>query len=772
MGEQDFVINEPFFPILVTGFVHHTKAEQQGLLHHNVRIQTLALHWLCGMELNDLLRFLGELRKLLFFASIAWFTVGLCFSEHNNSSLQRNTKKSITSAFRCFLSNPDFSSCDYSLCKLHPDWQDDLNYYYDLKNGLHLSWSMLSHTSDSLVYTVFLKWHPQCCEKIERASSPITKERKCILINSNVTIWVTASYSHESCVKTKKISIIPSKIEKCPSPFNIKAYQLFNKLIITWESPRHILQYELQYKEATHRISPWIPVPMKMKAFNVTISDVNPAASYVVRLRCIPRSNGCSVCLWSKEISIPYKLTKKPTVLGNITEEISQGKRSLFLTWKTCESRHTTGYFINIKRMPDSFQGVISLNLKKAWLHLNLSMATYRIEISAYNELGNSFSVTYIVPEFISTYSDLPGRIIISNQQNYTTVTWKLKYNPDCLAIDWGTGIEDMKSKCLCQNETNIILDNLPPYQLHKVMLHALDRQSKDLMKDERTLAAASFYAVEGVPRIGPANVTIPVVAKHSAVVKWTEIPTEECLGFLLGYRIHYTEVLNNISWAVSLNSSMKQHLLTDLKAKTLYRVYISGITRKGEGAQSQPQVFATLKYDQGEFEGMVVGLCLGTIITPAIIVTICSLVLKRSRKSCWPPVPNPRDSRVMQVVERPFPVAVLRPSLQPLLPSPPLNQANKLYVVKNDLGTFPQQMFLSTSPTERVSTEYSEAVVGEKEGTIPNLLKIHKTVNASEKGKTGLHLDYIGMEVSHKAMQKRSVNLPVRADHPQKELS
>lgn len=29
-------------------------------------------------------------------------------------------------------------------------------------------------------------------------------------------------------------------------------------------------------------------------------------------------------------------------------------------------------------------------------------------------------------------------------------------------------------------------------------MLHALDRQSKDLMKDERTLAMANFYAVEG----------------------------------------------------------------------------------------------------------------------------------------------------------------------------------------------------------------------------------------------------------------------------------
>ncbi|KAK9408504.1 hypothetical protein NXF25_007278 [Crotalus adamanteus] len=544
-------------------------------------------------------------------------------------------------------------------------------------------------------------------------------------------------------------------LEKCLSPFNVNTQQLFNKLIITWESPQNIVQYELQYKEAMQRTSSWIPVSVEMKAFNVTIPDVNPTASYMVRIRCIPKNNRCTVCLWTEETSVPYKLTKKLTILENTTKEISQGKRSLFLTWETCETKRTIGYFIHIKRIPDSFHGIISLNIKKTSLNLNLSMAAYNIKITAYNEHGNSSSVTYRVPDFMSTYSsklilqkkkyidfshvrvrsefslknilfylltflltliDLPGHIIISNQQNYTIITWNLKYNPDCLAIDWGTGTADMKSKCLCQNETSVILDNLQPYQLYKVMLHTLDRQSKDLMKDERTLAMANFYAMEGVPRIGPANVTITVVDKHSAIVKWTEIPTKDCLGFLLEYRIYCTKVANNISW------------------------------------------------DQGEFEGMVVSLCLGLIIIPAITITICSLLLKRSRKLCWPPVPNPRDSSAMQVAEKTFPVALLRPNLQPLLPSVPLNEANKLYVIKDDLEAFPQQMFLSTSPaTGRVSTEYSEAIVEQKEGTLP---KPHKRVNASEKAKGGLHLDYVGMEFSHKAMQKFPENLPMKTVH------
>ncbi|XP_070790655.1 interleukin-6 receptor subunit beta-like [Pituophis catenifer annectens] len=655
--------------------------------------------------------------------------------------------------------NYSVSGCDYSLCKFQPDWQDDMTYYYEEISGVHLFWSPLSNISNPFAYTVFLKWAPNCCEKLEKVSSPINRTRRYMLKRFPVTIWVTANYSHESCVTTKNITIVPRKIEKCPSPFNVNTQQLFNKLIITWESPQNILQYELQYKEATQRTSSWIPVSMEMKAFNVTISGVNPAASYMVRLRCIPKNNRCSVCLWTEETSIPYKLTKKPTILKNITKEISPGKRSFFLTWETYESKHTIGYFIHIKRILDSFHGITYLNIKKTCLHLNLSMAAYDIKITAYNEHGNSSSMTYRVPDFVSTYSDLPGHLIISNWQNYTIITWNLKYNPDCLAIDWGTGIEDMKSKSLCQNETNVILEHLQPYQLYKVMLHALDRRSKDLMKDERTLAVADFYAVEGVPRIGPTNVTISAVTKRSAVVNWTEIPTKDCLGFLLGYRIHYTEVTDSISWAVTLNSSMKQHRLADLKANTHYTVHISGITRKGEGAQSQPQDFTTLKYDQGEFKGMVVGLCLGLIIIPAITIAICSSVLKRSRKFCWPPVPNPRDSSAMQVAERTFPVALLRPSLQPLLPSAPLNEADKLYVIKDDLEAFPP-----TSPaTGRVSTEYSEAVVREKEVTLP---KPHNRVNASEKAKAGLHLDYVGMEFSHKAMQKLSENLPMKKVH------
>ncbi|XP_044302055.1 interleukin-6 receptor subunit beta-like [Varanus komodoensis] len=146
---------------------------------------------------------------------------------------------------------------------------------------------------------------------------------------------------------------------------------------------------------------------------------------------------------------------------------------------------------------------------------------------------------------------------------------------------------------------------------------------------NERTLAM-TYYATEGVPSVAPANVTIPLVTKHSAVVKWVAISADECFGFLRAYRIHYTEILKNFSFDVAINSSAKQYQLKELKAKTRYSVRISGVTGKGEGAQSQLQYFTTLRYDQGELEGIIAGFCLGIILALTIAVILCSLMFKR----------------------------------------------------------------------------------------------------------------------------------------------
>ncbi|XP_060615648.2 uncharacterized protein [Anolis sagrei] len=230
---------------------------------------------------------------------------------------------------------------------------------------------------------------------------------------------------------------------------------------------------------------------------------------------------------------------------------ISQGKRSIFLKWTITQNRNTMGYHISIRRIPSYCTR--SLNITENWLYLNLSMAYYRIKISAYNEAGESPAVTYLVPEFTTEYysvgkNDLPDQINVSNNQNHTVVSWNLKYTPKRIVIDWGTGIENMDLEIISGRMKKKTLGQLQPYRLYKVMLHAFHGSCEDFLKHEWTFGMTYFYALEGVPRTGPTNVTIPVVTKHSALVKWTEIPAQERLGFLQSYRIHCIEIPKNVS--------------------------------------------------------------------------------------------------------------------------------------------------------------------------------------------------------------------------------
>ncbi|NWW39918.1 SDK2 protein, partial [Panurus biarmicus] len=261
------------------------------------------------------------------------------------------------------------------------------------------------------------------------------------------------------------------------------------------------------------------------------------------------------------------------------------------------QSENVLGYFVNVERIPNSCShppNHISLNDRK--ILVNLSMAYYRVNISAYNEAGESPRATYIVPELSLT--DLPGQIHVKSQGTNAVITWTPEYNPNCFVVDWGTGKEDMHMKIITTATGNFTLDNFQPYKLYKIMVHASDVcQCESFITHERTFGVTHFYSVEGVPRTGPTNVTILNITKHSALVKWTKIAAEDSLGFLQGYRISYIDSARKKSPAVTLNSSITSYHLTGLKEKTTYRVQISGFTNAGEGPLTLSQSFSTPKY-------------------------------------------------------------------------------------------------------------------------------------------------------------------------------
>ncbi|NXQ39389.1 SDK2 protein, partial [Catharus fuscescens] len=269
------------------------------------------------------------------------------------------------------------------------------------------------------------------------------------------------------------------------------------------------------------------------------------------------------------------------------------------------QSENVLGYVVNVERIPNSCSHPPNhISLKDRKILVNLSMAYYRVNISAYNEAGESPQAIYIVPEFFAT--DLPGQIHVKSQGTNAVVTWTPKYNPKCFVVDWGTGKEDMHMKIITTTTGNFTLGNFQPYKLYKIMIHASDVcQCESFIRHEKTFGVIHFYSIEGVPRTGPANVTVLNITKYSALVKWTEIAAEDRLGFLQGYRISYTDSSMKKSPAVTLNSSITSYHLTGLKEKTTYRVQISGFTNAGEGPLTLSQPFSTPKY------GTVESLCI-----------------------------------------------------------------------------------------------------------------------------------------------------------------
>uniref|UniRef100_A0A8D2N577 Fibronectin type-III domain-containing protein n=1 Tax=Zonotrichia albicollis TaxID=44394 RepID=A0A8D2N577_ZONAL len=564
------------------------------------------------------------------------------------------------------------SARDSPFCRQLTDWDNELVCYKELSEDLTCTWLPVPSAANTVNYTVYLKWNKIRKLFQRNTSSPsITIERKNLYIERFATIWIAVNYDNNTCAKGRNISVLPSKAGKCLSPSNINAYQITNQLIMKWDLPTAHTPYELRYREALTESAPWTVVPVGSNVSNVTISNLNAMSSYIVQLRCITKDDLKCVCIWGKEILVPHKLMNKPRISYNVTTQVSPGRRSVLLKWEVAQSENILGYFVNVERIPNSCsQPPHHISLKDRKILVNVSMAYYRLNISAYNEAGESPRAIYIVPEFPVT-----------------------------------------------------------------------------------------------VPRTGPANVTILNITKHSALVKWTEIPAEDRLGFLQGYRISYTDSSTKKSPAVTLNASITSYHLTGLKEKTTYRVQISGFTSAGEGPQTLSQPFSTPKYDKGELEGFVIGLCFSMVLILVFAPLTCSLVIKRLKISYWHSVPTPGNSTALQDMTNWKRVSGT------LLQALSDNDTTSLFVIEHE-SKVPLTLDLSIDGGEDNKHDTCQS---EKPSNSIDMSPRHEEIPAeavtSEEDTISMEVpllsDYASMEFSQKALMGLAMSTPERTAHP-----
>ncbi|XP_042731284.1 interleukin-31 receptor subunit alpha-like [Lagopus leucura] len=678
-------------------------------------------------------------------------------------------KNSLLAAIILFVADScNYLSWDFPFCKQLSDWDNELACYKELSEDLTCTWLPAPSAPNSINYTLFLKWERITKLFRRNTSSPsITIERKNLFMNRSASIWIAVNYAHASCVKGKNISVTPRKAGKCLTPSNIKAHQITKQLVIKWNLPTTPTEYELRYREALTKATQWTTVPIETNAVNITVS--NAASSYIIQLRCITKDGLHCVCIWSKEILVPHKLMNKPRISYNATTEISSGRRSVLLKWEVMQSENAIGYYIDVERIPNScWDSPNRIILKDRKVLLNISMAYYRIHISAYNKAGQSPQTIYTVPDFSAT--DLPGQINVKPHGTNVVVTWNPEYSPKCFVVDWGTRKEDMRMKIVATAAGNFTLDNINPYKLYKIMVHASDVcQCESFRGHEKTFGVTHFYSVEGVPRIGPTNITILNITKHSAFVKWSQISAEDCMGFLQGYKIKYTDSSMKKFLAASINSSTTSYHLTGLKEKTIYRVEISGFTKAGEGSPSFSPQFSTLKYEKGEFEGLMTGLCFSMFALVFAPMT-CILMLKRLKISCWSSVPNPRKSSAIQDMSN------WKPISKSLLQTLPDNDTTSLYVIEHEeKASLKLEHFTDGREDSKHDIRESEEPSNNIGINIIHKEIPEKTVTNEKDGiisfTVPLLSDYTSMECSQKALMSLTVKLPARPAHRHLEM-
>ncbi|XP_063312475.1 leukemia inhibitory factor receptor-like [Pelobates fuscus] len=211
------------------------------------------------------------------------------------------------------------------------------------------------------------------------------------------------------------------------------------------------------------------------------------------------------------------------------------------------EQSDEVSYVLNITRLPDSCQNSPQLyELMDSQFHINLSLAFYEITVYAKNKAGPSPSSSTLVP--LLSAPELEGKLFATVQDGNILLTWSPRFQCDFFIVNWGTNSSKMETKTFMEKMENVTLtgdfENMKKYT---IMIHLYPEYCEcDEFTNENTFGITYNYAEESVPIAAPGSIVIKNITKESAHISWEEIQEENCLGFLVGYVIHYKDILQN----------------------------------------------------------------------------------------------------------------------------------------------------------------------------------------------------------------------------------
>ncbi|XP_037340412.2 protein sidekick-2 [Pungitius pungitius] len=575
-----------------------------------------------------------------------------------------------SSSGRCS-SSKDFSQ--YQNCRIHPDGVHDLDCFRRRKPPVTVCVWKPGRLPSENTYTLIVKQLPRNYCRVYPSITNFSKKID-IFVTVNMTVEVVEHSKSANCTKAV-FGGSPGSLVRCGSPNEVTFSRRSGSLLVnvSWprEDARAIKKFSVSYKAPGGRS--WSEPVISQNATACRVDNLNASLVYSVRIRCVT-SDGCPQCAASEAHTVPPELTTQPLIVHLQDTDISgrRGSRLLSLTWKFPAEEQHDGYRVTVGKASGEAPRE-EMNTSRPEIALVLSHSAYHLAISAVNNASTSPPVRRAVPQRGGGPRRAgDGTLNVTAHGNASfTVYWRDDLVRDyvCYSVEWTRKGHAAAYRSFYQNKGNHrSLSSLPeplePFTRYSVTLHTRpDRDTcnmKRVNNSESTYGTTQFYSTQGAPGGAPSNISISRVTLDSAALRWSSIPEEDARGFLLGYRIHYSEHPHGRPGTernVTVDPTLNSFELRNLKSGTAYEVQVSGFTAAGEGVRSPGSLFKTNEQESSHLRGII-----AIFAVVASVLMFGPVVLRRAKGIVWPSIPNPEKSNAMQNIDEPRELELLEP--------------------------------------------------------------------------------------------------------------
>ncbi|NWX82500.1 LIFR factor, partial [Nothoprocta pentlandii] len=397
----------------------------------------------------------------------------------------------------------------------------------------------------------------------------------------------------------------------------------------------------------------------KFSTYMAQLNSLQPYTKYQFKVRCSAADHFWRWSDWSR--AEQYTTLEAPPVRGpDVWRERSPSGRSLKIFWKPLSLSEANGKIVShevscyLLDTPLEYKEVTEPSHST---EIKLGKNDCVISVVAKNHAGSS-------PATKITSVELPSDDVRTERAvalgNGIYISWNSYPNVTCgYIVKWchSSGAEpcSVDWQKFPANTTDAAIKSalFRPGVRYNFSLYGCKSSGYQLLKN------ITGYMKELPPKRAP-NFTVEETSSDSILVKWEDIPIEDCQGFLEGYQLSFAKGEKDAlkpRLSESGNPELKVKNITDLTKKSLRILDLQGKTSyqldlqayTAGGMSPANSLYVVTKEDS-------VGLIIAILIPVAVVVllgVVASIFCYRKREwikeTFYPEIPNPENSKALQ---------------------------------------------------------------------------------------------------------------------------